>query len=459
MARIRARCLVEATLLESLRDRGFGPESPIAVAYSGGPDSTALLAALCSLGWAHPIAVHVDHGIRPRAELDEELALVKSNCSGLGVHLVVAHVRGGAIAERAEENGEGIEAEARRYRYRVFKSALDKTGASVMLLAHNRDDQLETVLMRLMGGSGSAGLRGIPVASGPFLRPFLGIEKAQLLAYAESKALRYSLDSTNASSDYLRNRVRRELVPFLDSRFPGWRRGLDRAARKAGMDEEALNLGAEALRLEPGERGTLSSPDVPLVAAPAAVGMRVLVDAGSRLAGKGRLSSDLALSALEVLKRGEGASYSGGGLVFSRREGRVELRYGLDFPSIRGYFVLIDRPRRVRVGKLEVNAAWRSSSCSADGVQGIRADAFRFPLVVRSRRPGDSIVLPGGTKRLDALFSEWALPEEARARVPLVEDRDGIVAVLGSRLGGEDRYRRGPSGDCDRRLRVSVKGA
>jgi tRNA(Ile)-lysidine synthetase-like protein len=94
-------------------------------------------------------------------------------------------------------------------------------------------------------------------------------------------------------------------------------------------------------------------------------------------------------------------------------------------------------------------------------VTGIRADAFRFPLVVRSRRPGDAIALPGGLKRLDELLSEWGLPLAARDAVPIVEDFDGIVAVLGASFGATDRFRRGPGPEEGgvARLSIDVKGA
>jgi tRNA(Ile)-lysidine synthase len=468
MTKIRARGVVEAALLDFLNKHGVAHDDPIAVAYSGGPDSGALLVALSSLGWKRPIAIHVDHGIRPRNELDAELALVKATCLELGAGLVVARVRPLAIALRAKASGEGIEAEARRFRYAALRSVENRRGIKAVLLAHTRDDQLETILMRLFGGAGAGGIRGIPEISGPFMRPFLGIGKAELLDYLKEKGQNYSTDSTNASIEYLRNKVRHEMVPVLDRSFPGWRQGLARTAAKAARDEAALGQAADKLRFSANGDGSLSIPAASLLEAPDAVAIRAIVGGSGRVLGKDRVSSDMAVAAMNVLRTGELSSYKGAGLELNRMNGDVILRRGLDFPRRDGYFVLIDRPCRVRVGRLEVRAAWRS-----DGRPGICADAFRFPLVVRSRRPGDSIALKNGTKRLDALFSEWGLPESMRGAAPIVEDRDGIVAVLGAGIGGKDRYRTrrngdrpksegsaaGACGEYERCFSVDVKGA
>jgi tRNA(Ile)-lysidine synthase len=462
---------VEAVLLEFLAARGFGPGDSIAVAYSGGPDSTALLVALAALGWRGRAAIYVDHGLRPREELDAELSLVRASSSELGYRLVVARVRPGAVAARAKARGEGIEAEARRFRYAALRAAGARTGVKAVLLAHNRDEQAETLLMRLFGGYGAGGLRGIPATNGLFMRPFLGLGKAELLAYLEERGRGFSTDSTNASGDYLRNRLRRDLVPALDAALPGWRSGLSRAAAKASLDEAALAAAAAALAFAARPDGSLAVPAEPLLGAPDAVAIRAIVGAAGLALGRERVSSDMAVAALAALRRGAPSAYRGMGLELARRGDEIVLsrssaipeRGGLDFPRRDGYFVVIDRPRRVRVGKLEVRASWR-----ADGGPGIRADAFRFPLVVRSRRPGDAIALKDGTKRLDALFSEWGIPEALRGTAPIIEDRDGIVAVLGAGIGGKDRYRArrdgdrpagGLSGDGARRFSVIVKGA
>jgi tRNA(Ile)-lysidine synthase len=449
----RARSRLEAVLLEFLVQRGLSTDDTIAVAYSGGSDSTALLVALAALEWRKPIAVHVDHGIRCPEEVAAERNLVAEICAAIGAKLIIAHVRPGAVLERAKATGDGVEAEARRFRYAALRAVMRRTGAKAALFAHTRDDQIETLLMRLFGGSGTGGLGGIPMVTGQFMRPFLEIEKSTLLSYLEDRGLAFSTDSTNGSDDYLRNRIRRYLVPALDSSFPGWRTGLTTTAAKARRDEEALSVAADAITFCPSNAAASEVwvSSALLLAAPRAIAIKAIVRAGGKMLGKERFSSRMAATALKALLCGSG--YRGAGLELRIMKGRVILRRGLDFPRLGGYFVLIDRPRRVRVGTIEVRAAWASGARV-----GIRADAFRFPLVVRSRRPGDVIALKDGTKRLDALFSEWALTEIARGAAPIVEDRDGIVAVLGAEFGGKDRYRERPSGDSSRSLIVIVKG-
>ncbi|MBL8966808.1 MAG: tRNA lysidine(34) synthetase TilS, partial [Spirochaetaceae bacterium] len=231
---------LEGEIRAFLAERRLEAERPALVGLSGGADSTALLAALVALGPGALRAVHVDHGLRPRRELDAELALVRALCRRLGVPLTVARVRVGAVEALARATGEGVEAAARRYRHAAFRAVLAREGLDRIYLAHTLDDQLETLLMRRLAGAGSAGGRGIPAVSGPILRPFLGLRKEELLAYLAERDIPYATDSTNASPEYLRNRTRLLLVPLLDRDFPGWRGGLLAGSERAAEDEAAL---------------------------------------------------------------------------------------------------------------------------------------------------------------------------------------------------------------------------
>jgi tRNA(Ile)-lysidine synthetase-like protein len=428
------------------------------VAFSGGPDSTALLAAIAASGTARPRAAYVDHGIRPAAERAAELALVKRSCARFHIPLAVARIKPGAVEELAHSRGIGMEAAAREYRKRALAAIAGRMGASVVLLAHTADDQAETLLMRLFGGAGSAGLRGMSPTSGIFLRPFLRVPKSALLAYLEERGIESSRDSTNDSERYLRNKIRLRLVPFLDGLLPGWRRGLALTAERARLEDAALSAASAGMAFERGSDGRFVGDADAIIAAPEAVGLRIILDAAGLLV-PGRFPFRTARTALAIARSAERAGYRGRGIELAREGSRLLLGRGLDFPRDGGYFVAMDRPCRIRAGCLVVSAAWTTGR----GFSGIREDAFRFPIVVRSRRPGDSIAIAGGRKNVDELLAEWGLPAERRGSVPVVEDRQGIVAVLGGAHGGQagakDRYRLGPGGPGGRRLAVIVKGA
>jgi tRNA(Ile)-lysidine synthase len=410
----------------------------------------------------------VDHGLRPEAERGAERELVTSQASRLGVALEIVEIGPGLVAGRAAKLGCGIEAAARWYRRRSLLARASEFGCERIYLGHNADDSLESSLMGMLGGAGSAGLRGILPVAGPFVRPLSGLRKDEILRYLEELHLPYSLDSTNRDLSIRRNRIRSLLVPLLDAEFQGWRSGLHTAAKKAAMDEEALGECALALLFSPGEGGGLEISRASFDAAPVGLRLRSLIDAYSRMDGLrdpmerfsgGRVSSRLALEALEALGRGK--SHVARGLRLGYEGERLRLLPTLDFEGRDGYFVAIGEKDVGRVvalsAELRVTLRWENGR----GPTGLLEGSFDFPIVVRSRRPGDTIALPSGMKSVDELLSEWRVPLVSRGRLPLVQDRRGLVAVLGSGFpGGKNRFRHGelpPS--ATRCLSIAVKGA
>jgi tRNA(Ile)-lysidine synthase len=438
---------------------------PALVGFSGGPDSTALLSALASV-WVGPLrAVHVDHGIRPAEERAGELRIVRALCERFKVSLTVAHIKPGAIESRAASLGIGLEAAARAYRYHVFDRLLEREAARRGLppaslrffLAHNRDDQIETVLMRALGGAGTAGLRGIRAISGPFLRPFLGLSKRELLAYLEASSIPYSLDSTNEADDYLRNRLRHEILPAMARAVPGAEGGLLRLAEKASLEEEALSAWTARVGFREGVEGF--ETEASLLDEPEAIRERAFLEAAGRLYPGRRVSSRLAASALAALAGGASSS-RGGGLELRRGfQGRLILSRSLDFPRPGGYFVLVDRLEpdglSLYLGGLHIELSW----IGGPAARGIREESLSFPFVLRSRRPGDRLFMGEGSKPVDELFSEWGIRDELRCLVPIVEDREGIVAVLASSFGARDRFRKHDCKGNGRLIAIAVKGA
>jgi tRNA(Ile)-lysidine synthase len=249
-------------------DRG----DTLVVGLSGGADSVALTDALASLRRRRGfrlVAAHLDHGLRPGSA--DDAAFCHSLCEALEVPF-----RGGSAqvrARAAREKG-GLEQAARRERYSFLRRVKEDEGARFVAVAHTLDDQAETLLLRLLRGAGATGLAGMRPRSGDLLRPLLAVSRARVVAHLRERGLAWREDPTNQDTALLRNRVRHELLPYLEARFnPRVREAL---ARTAGLlADEASHMAGEAealvARIASRERGALVLDRKPLGAVPAAV--------------------------------------------------------------------------------------------------------------------------------------------------------------------------------------------
>jgi len=215
----------------------------LAVAYSGGMDSSVLLHVaqqVAPMLGMHLSAIHVHHGLSARA--DAWAQHCQQICAGLGLELQMAKV---AITR---QSGKGLEAAARKARL----DALLGHPADWILMAHHADDQAETVLHNLLRGTGPRGAAGIPERRGRVLRPLLSLSRQTLLEYAQAHKLSWIEDESNADRRYTRNYLRHEILPAIQHRFPRAAEQLSAAARRFGdaqalLDEFALNdLGADS---------------------------------------------------------------------------------------------------------------------------------------------------------------------------------------------------------------------
>jgi tRNA(Ile)-lysidine synthase len=218
----------------------------VATAVSGGADSMALLLALREVkcragGWGKIYAAHVNHQLRAEASAADEVWL-SQQCRQLDVQLLVDRVDTAALAQR---EGDGLEAAARDARYRSLNALAESVGARFVATGHTDDDQVETVLLQLLRGTGLRGLAGMrftrPLSSSVSLvRPLLSCGRSDVLSYLTAVGQGYREDASNAESLFARNRVRNELLPFLRESF---NREVDASvARVAEMAAEAQGL-------------------------------------------------------------------------------------------------------------------------------------------------------------------------------------------------------------------------
>ncbi|RQV20102.1 tRNA lysidine(34) synthetase TilS [Burkholderia cenocepacia] len=223
---------------------GLPPDARIAIAYSGGLDSTVLLdAAVRVAGASRCVALHVHHGLSANA--DAWVAHAEGQAARLGVAFESMRV------DVPRDSGLGIEATARERRYAALDEMGERHGVAALWLAQHADDQAETVLLQLLRGAGIAGLAAMAPRYRPDgvsierVRPLLRLLRAQLERYAEQHALAWIDDESNGDTRYARNALRVDVLPALAVHFPGFRDALGRAAQHAAAAQRLLDDLAE----------------------------------------------------------------------------------------------------------------------------------------------------------------------------------------------------------------------
>jgi tRNA(Ile)-lysidine synthase len=426
---------VEATV--TARDMLKGGERVVA-AVSGGPDSLAMLHALARLAPRLDLSLHVahlDHRLRPGSAADA--AAVARAARRLGLPATVRAADGAG-----RPPGRSPEEAARERRYAFLEEVADRVGADRIATGHTMDDQAETVLMRVLAGTGTRGLGGIPPVRGRVIRPLIDVRREEVEAFLRALRVRPRRDPTNADPAFLRNAIRLELLPLLRERFN--RRVVEALARLADVarDEDALleELVADAVQLEPvGEELRLRVED--LLALPPALARRAL----RRLAPLDAAHTERVLALARAGATGQEASLPGG--LNARLEygwlvvGRASPRPAPAAPVALLLPGVTDLPLwSMRIG------AWVTETAPSAWPDGRRAcvldgDRARPPLAVRPPRPGDRFRPLGmaGAKKLGDFFTDAKVPRDARARTPLVTSRGAIAWVIGHRP--DDRFK------------------
>lgn len=209
---------------------------PIAVAFSGGADSTALLHAAVQAWPGQVRAIHVHHGLQAAAQAFA--GHCEQACAGLGVPL---HIR---AVDARHAPGESPEDAARKARYRALAAGAQEVGVSAVLLGQHADDQAETLLLALSRGAGLPGLAAMPARferhGTRFERPLLSVPGPALRAWLAQERIGWIDDPTNADTAYTRNRIRHMLLPVLEQAFPRFRETFARSARHAAQAQELL---------------------------------------------------------------------------------------------------------------------------------------------------------------------------------------------------------------------------
>jgi tRNA(Ile)-lysidine synthase len=450
--------LVAQLIRTNQRHQMFEQGENIAVGVSGGPDSLALLHALLTLreSWSlRLVAVHVHHGLRGAAA-DADAAFVRLFCMNNEVPFYLFEAD---ISALARESGTSFEMEGRKFRYEAFEQVAKEEGCTKIAVAQNLNDQCETVLMRLFRGSGLKGLGGIlPVRDGRIIRPLIEVSRTAIEAYCSLNDLEPRMDHTNLEADYERNRIRLEVIPYLEAHFnPSLAGTLARTAELFREDERLL----ERVTQEAFE--SIRLPSVGTSAHEASMSLKAF--SGYEPALKRRLIRHLAREAcggvltdfsqvhteavLELTMRQEGSKSIQLGVVEAERiydvlrmrrtsaEGLNDSDAAPEFPVSQctenplEWEVLVEPITREQ---------WALRRGAADGI-AVDLDLIHGALRVRYREQGDRFK-PFGmqeSKKLKRFMIDEKIPEAKRHKIPLLCDENRIIWVYGYRMSEEVR--------------------
>lgn len=430
----------------------------VIVAVSGGIDSIALLYSLyflkdslkCSL-----MVAHANHGLRGE-QSDKEAEFVREIASELKLPYVAEKLD---VLGYMAQKGLSKQVAARELRYDFFERAAKQYSANKIALGHTADDQAETVLMRLLRGSGIKGVAGIKVVracserseSNKIIRPLIEIGRNEITEFAVKKGLRYIEDPSNLQPYYLRNKIRLELIPLFKKEYnPNIIKVLSNAAEIIRDDDDFLENYCSCIfsAVVLAESGDLIEIDVSKIKGlHIAVQRRIIRIALRRL--KGNLLKISAVHVEDILNLvGNGAS---GKTLFLPDDIQVIYEYGkltLRHPQGKGQEIKFDMPLKIP-GETVLSVPsfkFKTEIISLKEFQGEKKnkyiaffdmDKLKGELRVRNRIRGDVFHPSGmeGSKKLKEFFIDGKIPRRERDSVPLIVSGNIIIWVVGKRIG------------------------
>jgi tRNA(Ile)-lysidine synthase len=440
---------------------GLVKDRQIIVGVSGGPDSLCLMEVLRQSGY--PIIVaHFNHRLRPEADTDA--TLVEQAAARL---MVPSVVDGADVRAYADQEGLSIEEAARNLRYRFMFNLARQKEAQAVAVGHTADDQVETVLMHFLRGSGLTGLKGMSHrtilkafdSDIPVVRPLLDVWREETVVYCAANGLRPHYDPSNDSLNFLRNRMRHLLIPNLESYNPKFREAILRMTQSLKADHAILNETLERVWSECATN----------------VGRDAIAFDSDRLSRQSLgLRRNLVRHAMQILRPGQETNYAAleraaGFISDSNRSARVDLKAGL-WMFREGGSIYVCTPdadlpfrrwpqmpagidsRDVSIpGQMELSGGWkfscerwrlpalaREQSEKNDDQFQVWLDAAKLPesLELRVRQPGDRfepLGLDGHSQKLSDFFINAKMPQRARDRWPLLCSGDVVIWVPGYR--------------------------
>ncbi len=427
----------------------------VLVAVSGGADSLALLYGLHALRQrlkCHLHVVHLNHRLRPEADTDADF--VRQHAEHLNLPCTIQQVD---VFRLAKQSKLSLETAGRRARYQFYDSVCAETGATKVALGHQKDDTAETVLMNLIRGSGTDGLKGIsPIRDRKFIRPLIEFTRQQIEAFLTSIDVVPRQDATNTDTYYLRNRIRHELIPRLVNNYnPNIKTALSRTANVLGTEAEYFDTIArtafEACQIQT-QQETIILDREKFRQYHLALQRRILRQSVAQMLGA---MSDLYFPHCNaMLSLIEGDTPNAvlplpNGLQFRRAYQRIIFEQktteigNFSYPITtvgETYIAALNAKITVEFGHVAPNRKRTFPDGKFEAIFDyemlrILAEPFEeaLPLTLRNRREGDRFRPYGmqGTKKIKDFFIDVKVPRHERDNIPLLVSGDSILWVIG----------------------------
>ena len=412
-------------LMPWMQQQGMLPAAgeTVLCAVSGGRDSVCLLDYLWRLGQERGFSVaaaHLNHGMRPTAQRDEEL--VRRLCRERKIPFYTEKVDVYALCDAWRLT---VEETGRRARYEFLRRTAASIGAAFIATAHHREDQAETVLLNLVRGTGMQGLAGIPPVRGRIVRPLLETSRDDIETYLKTHGLSHVEDETNRDTSLGRNRLRREVMPGLLSLHPGAAASICRTAELLRQEDAFLDSLAAAYLPQEG----LSASGERLLSAPEVLRLRALRLLAGRLpVGKKDFTAAHYRAMAELLEGGGMTALPAGAMALCRN-GKLTL-----LPPEPPLGPMPLEPGENFWGEYTISVRKTTGNFSQkrDAIL-LNCDKINGALSVRPYRGADRLTLPGsrGGRSVKRLLADRGVPPEKRGRIPVLCVGDRPAALWG----------------------------
>ncbi len=404
----------------------FQENCRVICAFSGGCDSLGLLILLVkTLGTENVVPVYINHNLRSLEELESEVEKNKLNCDRFGLQLIVETVDRGEIAASSKEYG-GIEASARHFRYSLLEKQRVMNNCSFIATAHHFDDQLETVLMRIINRAPVSSMRGISETKGYIIRPLLEFRRKDIENYVSKSGFSWSIDSTNKDNSFKRNELRNVIIPQLKTVLPDWENRVENIRKKAvemciGSFKFHDKIGTQYIAGLNKAQQTLA-----------------LFSMWDSVVGS-QMPQTLADRVLKSLNRKFAVISSNGG-TFCIHKDELYLVKNEAVNEKSSNFQYFKTPLVINGITYLSDGSCIEAEKGGNG-KSIKLNPASFSGIpfVRYAQPGDNIRLKDGTKKVMRLLQDLKVPPVMRNKVPVIVDSVEVCAVFASAFGTNDR--------------------